>query len=188
MDLTDSFQIRFEAAERGSEEDHGQSPEALRFEVEELFAAHAQPLERYAALLLPNREIAREAVQETFLRYFASRRGGVVVKSHRAFLFRILRNYATDLSRHTQSHPETAHEDVSRVADPSQNPERGPARADLLLRLRRRLSPREMEVVLLRAEGLNYEEVAALLGISPGTVGSLLARASRKLKKALEFV
>jgi RNA polymerase sigma-70 factor (ECF subfamily) len=49
-----------------------------------------------------------------------------------------------------------------------------------------RLSTGERDVLLLVAlGGLGYEEVAAALGISPGTVGSRLSRARKKLNASL---
>ena len=45
-----------------------------------------------------------------------------------------------------------------------------------------RLSPREREVVLLRAQGLRYREIASQLGISSNSVGTLLLRAMRKMR------
>lgn len=49
-----------------------------------------------------------------------------------------------------------------------------------------RLSPGERDVLLLVALGqLGYEEVAAALGISSGTVGSRLSRARKKLNPVL---
>jgi DNA-directed RNA polymerase specialized sigma24 family protein len=46
------------------------------------------------------------------------------------------------------------------------------------------LSPREIECVRLRAEGLRYEEIAGVLGLQSGTVGALLARAHKKIRQA----
>jgi RNA polymerase sigma-70 factor (ECF subfamily) len=51
------------------------------------------------------------------------------------------------------------------------------------------LPERQMQILLLRHEGLSYAEVATALGIAPGSVGTLLARAERafqQLYKGLE--
>jgi DNA-directed RNA polymerase specialized sigma24 family protein len=47
------------------------------------------------------------------------------------------------------------------------------------------LSPREIECIRLRTEDLSYEEIAGVLGLRPGTVGALLARAHGKIRKAV---
>jgi RNA polymerase sigma factor (sigma-70 family) len=47
------------------------------------------------------------------------------------------------------------------------------------------LSPREEEVLLLRLEALKYWEIAEQLGIGLNSVNTLLARALRKLQRAV---
>ncbi len=46
------------------------------------------------------------------------------------------------------------------------------------------LSDRDREVLLLKAEGFNYDEIAAALGLAKGAVGTTLARARRRLVEA----
>jgi len=51
------------------------------------------------------------------------------------------------------------------------------------------LSPQQRMVVVLRyTEGLSYEEIAAILGCSTGTVGSRLSRAHRVLERRLSHL
>jgi RNA polymerase sigma-70 factor (ECF subfamily) len=45
------------------------------------------------------------------------------------------------------------------------------------------LKPRDAQLLLLRAEGLAYRELAETLGIQPGSVGTLLARAEAEFEK-----
>jgi RNA polymerase sigma-70 factor (ECF subfamily) len=45
------------------------------------------------------------------------------------------------------------------------------------------LKPRDAQLLLLRAEGLAYREVAETLGMQPGSVGTLLARAEAEFEK-----
>ena len=46
------------------------------------------------------------------------------------------------------------------------------------------LGDRDREALLLKAEGFNYEEIAATLGLAKGAVGTTLARARRRLVEA----
>ena len=46
------------------------------------------------------------------------------------------------------------------------------------------LAPRDREVLLLKAEGFNYDEIAAILGLAKGAIGTTLARARRRLVEA----
>lgn len=45
-----------------------------------------------------------------------------------------------------------------------------------------KLKPREAKLLLLRHTGLSYAELAAAVGVAPGSVGSLLTRAERVFK------
>jgi RNA polymerase sigma-70 factor (ECF subfamily) len=45
------------------------------------------------------------------------------------------------------------------------------------------LKPRDAQMLLLRADGLAYREVAETLGIQPGSVGTLLARAEAEFER-----
>lgn len=46
------------------------------------------------------------------------------------------------------------------------------------------LAPRDRDALLLKAEGFNYEEIAATLGLAKGAIGTTLARARRRLVEA----
>jgi RNA polymerase sigma-70 factor (ECF subfamily) len=48
------------------------------------------------------------------------------------------------------------------------------------------LVERDRLALLMREEGLNYEEIAEALGLSVGSVGTTLARARRRLAEAYE--
>jgi RNA polymerase sigma-70 factor (ECF subfamily) len=46
------------------------------------------------------------------------------------------------------------------------------------------LTPRDREALLLKAEGFNYDEIAATLGLARGAIGTTLARARKRLVEA----
>ena len=45
------------------------------------------------------------------------------------------------------------------------------------------LKPRDAQLLLLRSGGLAYRELAVTLGIEPGSVGTLLARAEAEFER-----
>ena len=45
------------------------------------------------------------------------------------------------------------------------------------------LKPRDAELLLLRADGMAYRDVAAVIGVQPSSVGSLLARAEAEFER-----
>lgn len=55
---------------------------------------------------------------------------------------------------------------------------------ELVRRALARLEPRERELLLLRAEGYRYREIAAALGLNEASVGTFLARARRSFRDA----
>ncbi|MBC7236497.1 MAG: sigma-70 family RNA polymerase sigma factor [Chloroflexi bacterium] len=48
------------------------------------------------------------------------------------------------------------------------------------------LGARDAGILALRYSGLSYQEIAGTLGVAPGSVGTLLARAERRFKAAYE--
>jgi RNA polymerase sigma-70 factor (ECF subfamily) len=48
------------------------------------------------------------------------------------------------------------------------------------------LAERDRLALLMKEEGLNYEEIAGALGLSVGSIGTTLARARRRLAEAYE--
>lgn len=46
-----------------------------------------------------------------------------------------------------------------------------------------RMKPRSAQLLILRHSGLSYNQVAAALGIKPGSVGTLLARAEKEFER-----
>jgi RNA polymerase sigma-70 factor, ECF subfamily len=45
------------------------------------------------------------------------------------------------------------------------------------------IEPRRAELLLLRSDGLSYEEVASALNLNPASVGTLLSRAQQAFRK-----
>jgi RNA polymerase sigma-70 factor (ECF subfamily) len=71
--------------------------------------------------------------------------------------------------------------------EPSNAPDKDLERREETARVRAALAvlnERDREALLLRAEGFNYEEIAATLGLAKGAIGTTLARARRRLVEA----
>jgi RNA polymerase sigma-70 factor (ECF subfamily) len=158
----------------------------------------------YALLcrLTEDREEARDLAQETFLQAFrsiASFRGDADL---RTWLYRIAVNQARnrwrwwrrrrrDVTLSLDDPGETGAGLGSRLRDASApDPEQDALareREHVLLTALRTLARPFREVVVLRdVEGLSYEEVAAALEISVGTVKSRLSRGRAELRRRVE--
>ena len=158
----------------------------LESEVLEAYREYAPGLFRYAVLIVHNRESAQDAVQEIFLRYFIVRGQDRDIQNVKAWLFRVLRNHLLDSLKSASSKNEIAMEHAQHSVDVAQDPELTYHHTELARRIWRVLSPRELECLRLRNEGFCYEEIAQILTVRTGTVGALLTRAQKKIRKIVD--
>lgn len=157
----------------------------LESEILKLYDLYSSSLLGYATTLIRDGEIARDAVQEAFLRCSLMLHTGRTISSPRAWLFRVLRNYLLDLMKASHTRNEIGMDPVPEVLDDSWNPERQYASTEMSRRLRSALTLREYECLRLRNEGLRYTEIAEVLSIRPGTVATLLSRCSVKAQELM---
>ena len=159
----------------------GPPPLDIEPEVAALHDRYSAELLAYAAGITKSRDAARDAVQEVFLRYFVERRYGRVVTNPRAWLYRVVHNYVLDLLGTAALQREVGPEHGADVPDSREGPEEAVSNFQMARRIASVLSPRELECLRLRADGLSYDEAAEVLGVRPGTVSSLLTRVHKKL-------
>jgi RNA polymerase sigma-70 factor, ECF subfamily len=155
-------------------------------EVEALFRAYHQPLVRYLTRRLGDRDWAEEIAQETFVR--ALRQGDI--ENERAWLFAVATNLVRDEARkdaRRRRHLEllTAEARAESMVEKPSELERAEDRA-LARKAIEALGERDREALLMKEEGLNYEEIALALGLSVASVGTTLSRARRRLVEAYE--
>lgn len=75
------------------------------------------------------------------------------------------------------------------MSDPPPPPGAGledESRRALIRRTLEQLPERDRQLLLLRAESYRYREIAVVLGLNEGSVGTLLARAKRVFMEATE--
>jgi RNA polymerase sigma-70 factor (ECF subfamily) len=141
---------------------------------------------RVCIRLLPNREDAEEACQDTLL---AVARGLPRFEGRSAFrtwMYRLATNRSRSAYRRTRVHVAAGSDDVlTEVADPRRTSMIASTRLDLLDALAQ-LRPELAEAVALRdVLELSYAEIAALHQIPEGTVKSRIHQARRDLRKLL---
>ena len=157
--------------------------------INELFTSSYAATVRYAAYRCGSLELAEDLVQEAFGALYARLREGIVIKEPRAWVMKTVQNqickaWKKNQSRLEQAMPRLELEEFALSSDSFGgfvDPDRPYLEGFLS-----RLAPREREVILLRAQGLKYREIAAQLGISSNSVGRLLFRAVRKMRAARE--
>ena len=151
---------------------------------ERLVVLHERAVLRFAQRLLLNREAARDAAQEVFLRLYRSIRSIDERRELSPWLYRTTSNICLDMLRRTRSELS-----IDLVVEPeveARNPEqemRLAQQQQLLLEALRELSPRERQAIVLRdLEGWSTSEVAELLGSTETTVRSQISTGRVKLR------
>ncbi|MBZ5580558.1 MAG: sigma-70 family RNA polymerase sigma factor [Acidobacteriia bacterium] len=155
-------------------------------EVLRIYHEHAAKLSRYAASFAQSQDGARDAVQEVFLRYCIERQYGREIENPRAWLYFVMRNYLLDRHR-TVTRREVIAENLDHMPGSQQDPEAVLHRSEMARDLAALLTEREFACLRLRAEGMDYAEIASALGIQIGTVGALLSRAQKKIRHSAEY-
>ncbi len=155
-------------------------------ELERLFKLYHTPLVRYLTRRLGDRDWAEEVAQETFLR--ALRQDALT--SERSWLFAVATNLVRDEARKDERRRRhlqlLAAEERDRVVEPEGDAlERAQERA-MARKAVDALAERDRLALLMREEGLDYNEIAEALGLSVGSIGTTLARARRRLAESYE--
>jgi RNA polymerase sigma-70 factor, ECF subfamily len=141
--------------------------------------------------ILRNREDALDVVQETFMRLFQKFDAYDRDRSFQAWLLQIAKNQSIDYYRKHHGRRrdlETGQriEDLPlAAADYRSNPESSELGQVLARNLERLGERQRMIFVMKHFNGLEYREIAQVLGISVGTVKSLHFKAVRNLKNWL---
>jgi RNA polymerase sigma-70 factor (ECF subfamily) len=163
--------------------------------LEELFRRYRLLAYRVAFRLLGHEADALDAVQEAFIKALTHLDGFQGRSSFKTWLLRVVSNAALDLGRQRSRRdmvsldaPTGDHRDSVQPLE-FHDPARGLERADLRRLLEQALatlSEAQRRTFVLHADaGLNYREVAEVLGISIGTVMSRLFYARQKLRAYL---
>jgi RNA polymerase sigma factor (sigma-70 family) len=160
---------------------------ALEQSFDRLLAANGPALARLATTYtdtLTDREDLLQEIAMALWQALPRFRGDC---SERTFLFRIATNRAIAYLARSRAHPTTGEE--IEVHDPAPDPEVGLAQEERVERLRRairRLPLLYRQAITLSLEGLEYGEIADVLGISESNVGVRLSRARQILRESLE--
>lgn len=162
--------------------------DAMAFD--QLIIAHQQRIIALAWRLLGNREDARDAAQETFLRVYKHLNKCDPKQDFAGWLYRIAVNVCRDLARKRRSNQTSFEEELAagKLIEPisPHNTEAATLLAQeqtILLRALATLTAKERAALVLRdLEGLPTEEVARILGSRPTTVRSQISTARVKIK------
>ena len=155
-------------------------------DAERLFRTYHPMLVRYLTRRLGDRDWAEEVAQETFVR--ALRQKGLI--NERAWLFTVANNLVRDDARRDarrRARLELLREEMrDEVVEPEPSSLERAQDAALARRAVNALAERDRLALLMREEGLSYDEIAQALQLSVGSIGTTLARARRRLVEQYE--
>ena len=166
-------------------------------EFDELFKTHYEGVYRLLYRIVGTREEAEDLAQETFLRLHRAghlwdrpRRTDDRQHNIRGWLYRVASNLAYNALR-SEGRRLRRQEETARQATVTTRGEDDPVelvvRTDERQAVRRTLATlpqQQAQLLLLRHAGLSYRELAETLGVAPGSIGTLLARAENAFERS----
>jgi RNA polymerase sigma-70 factor (ECF subfamily) len=130
-----------------------------------------------------DRERAEDLAQEVFVRVLEA-----PPKNAKPWLFAVALNLARDDGRQTvrrQHRLQLLKGEMEGAAAPAPDEELERDERRLVVReALDELAEQDRAVLLMKAEGLSYDEIAAATGLARGSIGTTLARARRRLVEA----
>jgi len=157
--------------------------------IREAFQAHQAALVSYVNQVLDDLELARDVVQDTFLRLCREDVGSL--RDHvRPWLFTVCRRRALDLLRKERRMKPLGEADTRSWESPDPTPAAAAETSDhagRAQRFLRRLPVNQREVLLLKFQhALSYQEISGVTGLSVGNVGFLIHTGLKTMRRWLE--
>jgi RNA polymerase sigma-70 factor (ECF subfamily) len=180
LSLTKPFSLNIEERRCGS-------PQLEDF-VTDLYVKLRPSLISYIFHLTGSTRDAEDVVQITFLQLFDQLNGNAEIRNIRGWLYRVAHNLAIEELR-TAGRREALFKrwfaDYERTSAP-QSAEADLIRRDQIERSLQTLNEKERRCLMLRAEGLSYQEIAEVVDMSAKSVSVYLARGLRKFESKNE--
>jgi len=158
----------------------------------ELIERYQNRVYNTAYRIMGNHEDALDLAQESFIRIYKNLKNFKGRSSFSTWLFRITTNLCLDELRKRKRKPELQEENFQNIYKEEDNPERISLSRELNQLIQEKidlLAPEQKIVFTLREfQGLSYQEIADITGISIGTVKSRLSRARQNLREDLNKI
>jgi RNA polymerase sigma-70 factor (ECF subfamily) len=156
--------------------------------IEQAMADFESPLLGYATTILHDLDRARDVVQDTFIR-LCQQDISKVRDSLKTWLFTVCRNRALDILR-KESRVQVLDEiKFRKVAGPDLAPDERADHDERLAEVMKyldRLSANQREVILLKFhQGLSYQEITDVTGLTSGNIGFLIHTGLKRLRELL---
>ena len=156
--------------------------------IEQAMLNYESSLIGYAATILNDADLARDVVQDTFIKLCQQDREKVQ-DSLKSWLFTVCRNRAFDILRKEKRILPLDDIEWQKVAGIELQPDQ---QVDLQERMGQlhtyldRLSANQRDVIILKfQQGLSYQEIHAITGLTTGNVGFLIHSGLKRLREIL---
>lgn len=163
-------------------------PETREQFIEKALAEYESPLIGYAASILHDLDRARDVVQDTFIR-LCQQDPTKLRENLKTWLFTVCRNRSLDVLRKEKRVQPLDEVRWQRVAGAGLQPDEQADRDEQMARVMRcldRLSGNQREVILLKfQQGLSYQEIVEVTGLTSGNVGFLIHTGLKRLRDLL---
>lgn len=179
MDSTTHAELREDAAPTGAPVSAVAPPRSGTDWFTPFFHEVFPKLHRFLTRYADDADVASETAQEAFVRLYRRR---PPPENPEAWVFTVSMNLVRNLqSRRSRRHRLlTPERSIGVLADPPAPPSAAAEGREDAAQVRRalaRLSDREQRLLLLRAEGYSYLELARVLALNESSVGTMLKRA-----------
>lgn len=156
-------------------------------DVETLFAEHHPSLFRYLTRMTGDPDLAADAAQEAFVKLVEAPPN---TGETRAWLFRVGTNAAREAARTRSRRLRLLERSPERtpLGDAPLTPDAALDAGENQRRVRAALAglaERDRTILLMREEGFSHREIAAAVGSTTGSIGTMIARALNKLAAEL---
>lgn len=134
---------------------------------------------RYLHRLTGDADVAEDIAQEAFVRLI---RQPLPEDEVRPWLFTVAMNLVRDHARKTERRQRLL-TSAPVLVNPTTLPDDDVERSERVAKVRAsldRLPLRDRQLLMMREEGFKYEEIAAVIGVAPASVGTLIARALKR--------
>jgi RNA polymerase sigma-70 factor (ECF subfamily) len=156
--------------------------------IEQALAEYESPLIGYASTILHDTDRARDVVQDTFVR-LCQQDCEKVRDNLKSWLFTVCRNRALDILRKEKRTQPLEEIRWKKVAGPGLQPDEEAHQQERIGQLASyldRLKPNQREVILLKfQQGLSYEEIQKITGLTSGNIGFLIHTGLKRLREIL---
>ena len=156
--------------------------------VEQAMMNHESALIGYATTILNDADLARDVVQDTFIRLCQQDRDRVQ-ESLKSWLFTVCRNRAFDILRKEKRNQPLDDIEWQKVTASGLQPDQQADHQERIGQLTHyldRLSANQRDVILLKfQQGLSYQEIHTITGLTTSNVGFLIHSGLKRLREIL---